>query len=502
MGIGGGSGGGGFKLEKTWRATGVGTTTFNSPGNFTIPFGKYEVLVSGRAGTGNPNTPGTISGYNPIVPSTVSGSNPTTPSNISGYNAVSPGNPTGVFNAGSGGNFAGYTQSGGNVAGYNAPTGGGFNVTQFVSTYDIIRNAGTSNNPTGTFNPPSGGNIASYNTFVAGSANYNAYVAGSANYNPYVVGNANYNPYVVGNANYNTPVTATIYRTYLCEPAGTFFDPDNASPGAALYVDEFMYNSVNANYDIYTNPNAVFFCPTPSTNFQLVAGNIVGYNAPSGGNVANYNTPSGGTVANYNPPTGGNVANYNTPSGGNANFNSLASGTQNWNAFTPGTTDTSNFSFTSYDGFSNTCPSPFTYYQPGPNFPSESYSVINFACTPVPGSPGNINYNAVSNTPVFNAFVSGSENYNSATGGSPNYNAAVSGNLNYNAVGGQNANFNTPAGGVAGDSTNVLGVFFPGGNAGSVAPFVSPTLINRYIADDTTYPVNVPTGAYVTIQSK
>lgn len=467
MGIGGGSGGGGFKLEKTWRATGVGTTTFNSPGNFTIPFGKYEVLVSGRAGTGNPNTPGTISGYNPIVPSTISGSNPTTPSNISGYNTVSPGNPTGVFNAGSGGNFAGYTQSGGNVAGYNAPTGGGFNVTEFVARYDIIRNAATSNNPTGTFNPPSGGNLASYNTFVAGSANYNAFIA--------------------GNQNYNSPTPggfATINTTYVCEPAGPFFDPANSTVRPALFVDEFKYNSFYAEYDIYTNPNAQFFCPTPATNFQTIP--------PSPGNA----------TGSYNPSSGGNVANYNTPSGGNANFNPLISGTENWNAFTPGTTNTSYFTFSSFAGFSNVCPSPFTYYQPGPNFPSESYEVINFACTPVPGSPGNINYNAVSNTPVFNAFVSGSENYNSATGGNPNYNAAVSGNLNYNAVGGQNANFNTPAGGVAGDSTNVLGVFFPGGNAGSVAPFVSPTLINRYIADDTTYPVNVPTGAYVTIQSR
>lgn len=435
MGVGGGSGGSGFKLEKTWRATGVGSTTFNTPGNFTIPFGKYEILVSGRAGTGNPNTPGTISGYNPTVPSTISGSNPSTPSNISGYNTVSPGNPTGVYNPGSGGNFAGYTQSGGNVAGYNANTAGGFNVTESVSRYDIIRNAGTSNNPTGTYNTPAGGNPVAYN--------------------PTVPGNINYNPPTPG-------VTATVFqRTIVCEP---YF--------GGTYVEQEVYNTVNG-FSGMAFWNAAEQCPASTTNYITYAG--------PPGNPVGSNPPSGGNPANSNPPTLGN---------------------QNWNAFIPGTTSTSNFSFGTYLGFRPTCPSPFTYYQPGPNFPSESYEVVNYACTPVGGAPSTPNFNPVTNDPVFNPFVSGSQNFNSDTGGNPNYNAAVSGNLNYNATGGQNSNFNSPSGGVAGASTNVLGVFFPGGNAGAVAPFVSPTLINRYVADDTTYPVNVPTGSYVTIQSR
>lgn len=461
MGIGGGSGGGGFKLEKTWRATGVGTTTFNSPGNFTIPFGKYEVLVSGRAGTGNPNTPGTVSGYNPTIPSTISGSNPPTPSTISGSNPVTPGNPTGVFNAGSGGNFAGYTQSGGNLASYNAGTGGGFNVTEFVRRFDTYREGASSNNPTGTYNPPSGGNSAGYNPNVPGSTNYNTVITGNQNFNPLTPGGF-----------------ATIYTTYVCEPAG-------APQFIGFYVDVDVYNSFYQFTDssVIYSPN----CPAPSTNYQTIP--------PSGGNA----------TGNYNPSSGGNVASSNPPSGGNQNFNPVVNGNQNWNAFSAGTPTTYTLEFYFNNGFQTSCPAPYTLYEdnsPAGGYYVSTYETVNFSCTPVPGSPGTANFNAVTNTPTFNPFVSGNQNFNSATGGNPNYNAAVSGNLNYNAVGGQNANFNSPLAGVAGASTNVLGVFFPGGNVGAVAPFVSPTRINRYIADDTTYPVNVPTGAYVTIQSR
>lgn len=447
MGIGGGSGGGGFKLEKTWRATGVGTTTFNTPGNFTIPFGKYDILVSGRAGTGNPDTPGNIASYNPIVPSTLAGYNSPTPSNVSGYNALSPGTGTGSYNPGSGGNFAGYTQSGGNIANYNSPTGGGFNVTEFVARY-TAGSPGSPGNPTGSYNPGSGGNLAGYNTFVAGTDNYNP-PTNSANYNPPIPGG-----------------TATIYITYVCEPAGAF-------PG--FYVDASYYNSFYGVYDPAAFTNLQNTCPSPTTNFQTI---------PS----------SPGNIAGYNPPSS-NVAGSNPPSGGNPNYNPVVAGTQNWNASsapTPATYETFYFN----NGYSTICPSPYSLSIPG------SFENITYSCSPVPGSPGNANYNAVTNTPVFNAFVSGNQNYNAPTGGNAVWNAAIPGNAVWNAVGGQNANYNTPSGGVAGASTNVLGVFFPGGNVGAVAPFVSPTVINRYIADDTTYPVTVPTGGYVTIQSR
>lgn len=56
----------GFKLEKTWRSSGVANTTFNASGNFSVPFGKSVIGITGRGGTGNPSsyTPGTT---NPAV---------------------------------------------------------------------------------------------------------------------------------------------------------------------------------------------------------------------------------------------------------------------------------------------------------------------------------------------------------------------------------------------------------------------------------------------------
>jgi hypothetical protein len=438
MGIGGGSGGGGFKLEKTWRATGVGTTTFNSPGNFTIPFGKYEVLVSGRAGTGNPNTPGTISSYNPVVPSTISGYNPTIPSNISGYNTTIAGNATGNYNAGSGGNLAGYTQTGGNLAGYNVgnPPTSGVYFTEFV--YFI--NSGFYYPPiaTGGQNPVSGGTLAGYNTYVAGSATYNSPTPGGF---------------------------ATIYTAYVCEPAG-------APQFIGFYVDVDVYNSFydETVYNVIYSPN----CPAPTTNYQTIS--------PTPGNA----------TGSYNPPSGGNPV-YNPLTPGNPVYNA--------SQYDPG------YEFTMgpfNPQVSPSCPSPYTTYELNPVYGSTNYETVNYSCTPFtsPGTPGTANYNAITNEAVFNAFVSGNQNFNPPTGGNPNYNAAVNSTANYNAIGGQNANYNSPLGGIAGAPTNVLGVYMQGGNVGAVAPFVSPTLINRYIADDATYPVTVPTGGYVTIQSK
>lgn len=434
MGIGGGSGGGGFKLEKTWRSTGTGTTTFNSSGNFTIPFGKYEILVSGRAGSGNPNTPGNISGYNPLVPSTISGYNPTLPSNIAGYNTIVPGNATGVYNAGSGGNLIGYQQVGGNIAGYNAgnpPTSG---VNSFAYIYFINSGYTIAGNPTGSYNPPSGGNLAGYNVYTSGDANYNPPTPGQ---------------------------TAYVEVYYVCEPT---FTPNQ------FYTDQHVYNSING-YDLNTL-GLTTGCPADQAYY-------ITYN-PTPGNIANYNPPSGGNPI-YNPLTPGNAI-YN-PSGSD-----------------PG------YSFTLYfnEGSSPTCPSPYSTYELNPVYGSYNYESVNYSCTPftIPGTPSTANYNPVAYEPIYNPFVPGNQNYNSPTGGNPNYNAAVSGNANYNAVGGQNANFFAPSGGTPGVSTNVLGVFFPGGNVGSVAPYVSPTRINRYISDATTYPVDVPTGGYVTIESK
>jgi hypothetical protein len=177
-----------FGLQKTWRASGTGTQTFNAAGNYSIPYGRYQITVTGRGGTGtaaipgnpnynpyvpgnayyNPYVPGnanynpTVPGnanYNPVVPGNAN-YNPTVPGNayynpgtyVSKFNYYAPGNVAG-YNPSSGGNVSGYNpSSGGNVAGYNPSSGGNF----------AGNNPGSGGNYAGT-NPGSGGNYAGNN---------------------------------------------------------------------------------------------------------------------------------------------------------------------------------------------------------------------------------------------------------------------------------------------------------------------------------------------------
>ena len=68
-----------FGLEKTWRSEGVGSYSFNAPGNFTVPFGKSKITVSGKGGTGNAEVSSTVASYNA--------------STVASYNSPSPGSP-------------------------------------------------------------------------------------------------------------------------------------------------------------------------------------------------------------------------------------------------------------------------------------------------------------------------------------------------------------------------------------------------------------------------
>lgn len=449
MGIGGGSGGGGFKLEKTWRASGTGTQVFNTPSNYSIPFGKYEILVSGRAGSGNPNTPSTVSGFNPTIPSTptgnfnpssggnFSGINPSSGGNFAGTNPAVPSNPTGNFNPPSGGNFAGT----------NPPVPGGVNSFAYITQY--VPPAFSPSNPTGNYNPPSGGNVSGFNPGSTGFAIYNA----------------------------PEPGFSFIVSNFVCEPTFGAFNltverfttatyGGSRAPGTPFgfpYAEEQVYSFAN-------------LCPSPTSEFAQFAPRTAG-------------------ISSYNPPSGGNpVTNPVTP--GTAVFN--AGGTF------PGNFQTLYIN----DGFSPSCPSPYTFYESGyqlsPFATSDFYEVVNFTCTPVPGTPGNSTFNPpISGNPVFNPVGGSTPVFNPITPGNINYNPIVPSTPVFNAVGGQNPNFNVASGGNPGSPTNVLGVFFPGGNVGTVAQFVSPTRINRYTyPDSTTYPVDVPPGGYVSIESK
>ena len=74
-------------LEVTWRASGLGTFQFTSPGNVTIPFGRTYVTVGGKGADGS--SPYTTPATTPNA--TSPGVGPGTVPNTTTPNATSPG---------------------------------------------------------------------------------------------------------------------------------------------------------------------------------------------------------------------------------------------------------------------------------------------------------------------------------------------------------------------------------------------------------------------------
>lgn len=174
-----------FGLEKTWRASGTGTTTINAPGNYTLAHGKYELTVSGRGSSGTAQSGGNFAGNNPgtYISGNYAGANP-------GFYV--------------GGNFAGF------YSGFYAP--GGSNPGSYSP---------------GGFNPPSYNPVWTF-TFANGGVYYLA-----ARYNPgnpipgtYTPGNPLPGSYYPGNAYYNS-------GSYY--PGNAFFNPGNYTPGNPTY---------------------------------------------------------------------------------------------------------------------------------------------------------------------------------------------------------------------------------------------------------------------------
>ena len=172
-----------FNLEKTWRASGTGTTTFNTSSNIAIPYGKYSITVEGKGANGNANIPGN-SNYNPP-----------TGQNTEYYNSPNPGNHTG----------------------YNAPY-------YVPSTPWGPQNwAGTA-----TFNPAGPGNVATYNPLSPG--NY-------ATTNPNIPGNAGGNSSALGvtlpggPAAQTAPVTTATIVSYYAYPDSNTYPVTVASGG-------------------------------------------------------------------------------------------------------------------------------------------------------------------------------------------------------------------------------------------------------------------------------
>ena len=260
MGIGGSK----FLLEKTWKAAASSTTTFNTPGNIVVPYGRSDIVVTGRGGTGIGSAPSTIAGYNPSTPGTLT-YNPVSGGNFSFSNSPTPGFTD--FNPSSGGNFAGGNPpSGGNFAGSNPPSGGNL-----------------------TYNPPSGGNFAGFN------------------------------PPTPGNANFNSPSpgqTAFVQTQFVCEPTGI---------GNQRTVEAQIFNTVNgfdSNF-LGTSPN----CPVPFNNtvtYSSTPGNPTGSFNPSTPGEIVFNPGTPGNIA-YNPITPGETT-YNPITPGSITYNPISPG--------------------------------------------------------------------------------------------------------------------------------------------------------------------------------
>ncbi len=248
-------GGGKFTLEKTWKTTASSTTTLNSPGNVTFPYGKYDGYVEGRAQSGNPYTPsytnynpgsGGNAYYNPGSGGNYAGSNPGSGGNYAGTNPYTPGYNASAYGSGSMFASAEWYCSGTFQARYLSYTFGGAREFNYPpsSTYYTTTGSGCPA-PQYAFvtYPPE-----LYYYPVPGSGGnpyYNPYYPGSAYYNPYYPGNfAGYNPYYPGNASGSNPAVpgnpgaaANVLGVYF--PGGA---PNSTAPYVSpTKIDRYVY---------------------------------------------------------------------------------------------------------------------------------------------------------------------------------------------------------------------------------------------------------------------
>lgn len=412
MGIGGGSK---FTLEKTWRASGVGTTTFNSPGNFSVPYGKNKITVTGRGGAG---AVGNITSYNP----------PTYP-----------------------------------YAPYNSPT-----------------------YPAATYNPPAYP-VATYNPPTYPGATYNPPNYSVAGYNPPTYPVASYTAVPGNAASYNPPADVYFYSGKI---GGTFggysYEFDDTTYGYGCPAP-YYYSFFLPTYGPIVGYAYYFYCwyigvepggvasYNPPTNaaatYNTVPGNIAAYNTTPG-NAITYNLAPG-NAATYNTIPG-NIASYNTVPGNATTYNTVPG---NASAYAPVYQYGVYWSFVPtyqppvtlyYDGQGYDCPAPYSYTGSmayyGPYTDTVNYSGCFYV------GEGAIAYNP------------------------PTYAA-----IQYSVSPGNAATYNTPT---TGPASSALGVTMPGG-FGGVASAISPTSVSYYaIPDNSTQPVTVATGGYVTITSE
>jgi hypothetical protein len=270
-------GGSKFELEKTWRVTGVGTTTLTSPGNYTVPYGKQNMYVSGKGQDGLPSSvatyaPGNIASYSPGNIASY------TPGNLSSY---TPGtaatyNPSNAL----------YACTYGNVSSYNPPTVSTYNAPVYTSAY---------NNPIYLYDVYAFVTIPCYN--APGNSGQGvicyAYNYVSSSFSPSLGAPFWTGPFFSGNCQY---YQCTIYQSYPWTYLYYYTAPGNVAtyaPGnASAYNSPYNYVcGYNTSYAATYNPATATYNPATA---------------------ATYNSP---TVASYNPPT---AATYNAATTGSA----------------------------------------------------------------------------------------------------------------------------------------------------------------------------------------
>ena len=308
-------GGSKFELEKTWRSTGVGTQTFNSPGTFTMNYGKQNIYVAGTGGIGGGGTvatynttPGTAASYNAGTgltynPATVASYN-TVPGTVSSYNTVSGtpiynvAYPIGSYNVAY--PVSGYNTVPGN-SGYNPPTDGYYyQSTEVGSQYVTTNWAPYPSN----VNPPG----QAPNNQYTYSIYYSDHAAGVLY--PYAPWPAYFIGYYYYYDSYNqqtgfTTVTFQVDRPFrYSAPGNSYTNPPSYPANYSVAYPVGSYNTAypfSGSYNPPTYPVATYNAPTYPVA-AYTPGNAATYNPT---NVATYNPPTY-PAATYNPFIAGN----------------------------------------------------------------------------------------------------------------------------------------------------------------------------------------------------
>lgn len=214
-----------------------------------------------------------------------------------------------------------------------------------------------------------------------------------------------------------------------------------------------------------------------STN-PVIPGNYAYTNPTVPGNYAGSNPPSGHTVAGYNPYVPGNVY-YNPPQPAQTIYQVI-----NYD---------NGGHYESTDTYAYFPVAPYSYNNPPGTHGWVTVTYGGYV-------PGNSVYNPPSGgTAYYNPTIPGNAYYNPPSPGNIVYNPSTPGTQNYNSPTPGTAIYNPYVPGVAAAPITTLNVYFPGGDASSLAPAVPERLVDLTYTN-TGIPVTVGQGGVVTVR--